>query len=498
MQKDLPKDPFFRRVHASGLALTYADVRLRTGFSKVMPDDVNLESRFSRNTPLVIPIVSAAMDTVTEYKMAIAMAKLGGLGVIHKNLSPEDQAAQVAKVKFHLNGLITKPIFFYEDDSIQTILDKRREKDYGFQSFPILNRDGCLVGILTETDFEFCKDPSLSVRGFMTKPILTSSPDTNVQEAYRKMQGAKRKVLPLVDAQGKLTGLYVLSDVKRIISGNPQGYNTDKNGQLRVAAAIGVYDDAYSRLELLTESGVDVVVIDTAHGDSRPVFETLREIKKKYDIDVVAGNISEAESARRLIRAGADGLKVGQGPGAICTTRMVAGIGTPQVTAVYECCRIARKSNIPVCADGGLTISGDIPIAIGAGASSVMMGNMLAGTNETPGKTLFEDGRQLKDYRGMGSMAAMESNAGSRQRYSQGKGPLVPEGVEARVDFKGGVAKVMAQYIGGLRKGMGYVGAADIKELQTKARFIRMTEAGKAESHPHDLTTMRKAPNYEK
>ena len=477
--------------------MTFDDVRLKTGYSEILPDNVDLETKFSRNVPLKIPISSAAMDTVTEYKLAIELAKLGGIGVIHKGLNAAEQADEAAKVKFHLNGMIEKPICFYENETIEGILNHKREKGYDFDSFPIVNSCGKLVGIMTANDFDFCKDKTLKAKKVMTTELITAKSKTTIKEAYEIMIKSKKKVLPLIDKEGKISGMYVFSDVKRVTQRDSKAYNVDKHGQLRVAAAIGVYDDAFQRLEKLVKENVDVVVIDTAHGDSKGVIETLKQIKKKYDIDVVAGNISEPESAENLIKAGADGVKVGQGPGSICTTRIIAGIGTPQVTAVYNCSKVCDKSNIPVGADGGLRFSGDVPIAIGAGAHYVMLGGMLAGTKESPGEIIFHQGMQYKLYRGMGSLSAMEKFRGSRERYCQtGKSALIPEGMEGIVPYKGKLEEVITQYIGGLRRGMGYTGAKNIEELREKADFRRITEAGKAESHPHDITITKESPNY--
>lgn len=482
-----------------GLALTFDDVRLKTGYSEVMPDDVNLESKFSRNIPLLIPVTSAAMDTVTEADLAMEMAQLGGLGVIHRNMTPEKQADEVARVKFHLNALIEKPIYCSEGDTIASILKRREEKGYNFHTFPVLNNEGKLVGILTETDFDFCENTNLSAKEVMTRQVVTGKPETNIQEAYSLMREGKKKAIPLVDEQGNLAGMYIFSDVERVLSGDFTSYNIDKRGQLRVAAAIGVYDDAYSRLEKLVKENVDVVVIDTAHADSKPVIETLRKIKSKYDVDVVVGNISNPKSVKKLIKAGADGIRIGQGPSAICTTRIIAGVGIPQVTAIYECSEVAKDSGIPVCADGGIRFSGDIPIAIGAGADSIMLGSLLAGTKESPGEIVFRRGRQWKHYRGMGSIEAMEESKESRQRYMQadaGKEQLIAEGIGGLVPYRGELKIVMFQYIGGLRRGMGYVGAANIKELKEKADFWRITRAGVEESHPHGVLIMEEAPNY--
>jgi IMP dehydrogenase len=490
------RDAFFKKIGDQGIALTYDDVRLTTGYSATLPDNVSVESKFSRNVALKIPIASAAMDTVTEAEMAIEIAKLGGIGVIHKNFTVQEQASQVAKVKFHLNGLIEKPICFDQDTPIGEILARKNERGYNFHSFPIIDSEQRLVGILTKNDFDFCEDHSLKAKQIMTRNVITGAPGIGLREAYQIMRESKKKVLPLADKDRKIAGLYTFIDVKRILFGDSKTFNVDRNGRLRVAAAIGVYDDAFERVEKLLTEKIDLVIIDTAHGDSKGVIETLKQLKKKYDIDVMAGNISEPESAERLSRAGADGLKIGQGPGSICTTRVIAGIGKPQVSAIYESAKVASKFGVPVCADGGLKYSGDIPIAIGAGAHSVMVGNMLAGTKESPGEFRFHQGMQYKVYRGMGSLGAMEECKGSRERYNQGKNDLIPEGMEGMVPYKGTVKEVLYQYVGGLRRGMGYVGVSTIEELRAKAQFVRITEAGKSESHPHDIIITREAPNY--
>lgn len=485
----------------SGLALTYDDVRLKTGYSEIMPDSVLLDSKFSKNVTLKVPIVSAAMDTVTEEKMAIELAKLGGIGIIHKNLSIDEQASMVAKVKLHLNGLIERPICFREDETIEFILETIKNKSYGFTSFPIVDEDEKLVGILTGNDFEFCEDKKLFAKDVMSNELLTSGKNTSLDEAYKIMINKKKKLLPLVE-DGRIVGLYVFSDLRRIKTGSAMNYNVDKNNQLIVGAAIGTGDEAIERTKKLVGKNVDVVVIDTAHGDSAPVYETLKDIKKLFpELDVVVGNVSVGNSARRLAEAGADGIKVGQGPGSICTTRIIAGVGRPQVSAVYDCAKAVSKFNIPVCADGGIKNSGDIPVAIAAGANSVMLGSLLSGTDESPGKVIFKDGRQWKSYRGMGSMGAMEENSGSRERYNQkesGKDKLIPEGIEGLTPYKGKLKDVIFQYIGGLRRGMGYVGAKSINELREKGDFDRITGAGFSESHPHDVLITKAAPNYNK
>lgn len=496
----LPKDAFFQKMDDLGIAVTYDDVRLKTGHSRMLPLDVSLESRFSRNIPLKIPLVSAAMDTVTERELAIALAKLGGLGIIHRNLTPDEQAAHVGRVKYHLNGLIKRPVTAFEDQTIESILKKRKEKGYTFHSFPILNCEGKLVGLLTENDFTFCNDTSRTAQEEMSKNLIIAPQGTTLDQAYEIMRREKKKVLPLTSEAGEVVGMYVFSDLKRIKSGSFSHYNLDSYGQLRVGAAVGVGSEAVQRIELLLKENVDVVVIDTAHADSENVLATLREIKTTYpNLDVVVGNISEATSAQRLLDAGADGLKVGQGPGSICTTRVIAGIGCPQVTAVYNCAHVADAYGVPVCADGGIRYSGDIPIALGAGAHSVMLGSVLASTTEAPGEIVFKEGRRWKHYRGMGSLGAMESHKESRERYGQkevGKEKLIAEGVEGLVPYHGELDDVLFQYIGGLRAGMGYVGAATIEELRQKADFYRISSAGQMESHPHDIKITREPPNY--
>jgi IMP dehydrogenase len=496
------KDIFFKKMESIGLALSFDDVRLRSAHSKVAPVDVDLNTKFSRNVPLKIPLISAAMDTITEHKMAIAMAMLGGLGIIHRNNSPKQQAAEVAKVKFHLNGLIGKPICVSEDDVIQNVLMRRREKGYAFHSFPVLNSSGHLAGIVTKNDFDFCDNHTNRIKDIMSKKVVVAPKNTNLNEAYDIMIKNKKKILPIVDKNKFIRGMYVFSDVARIKFGGSLIHNTDKNGRLRVGAAIGAENDVWERLNLLNKEDVDVVVIDTAHGDSKNVIDVLKKIKKNYNFDAVVGNISESESAKNLTMAGVDGIKVGQGPGSICTTRIVAGIGCPQVTAVYNCSKtVIAKAKIPVCADGGIRNSGDITIALGAGANCVMLGRLLAGTKETPGDLIFYNGMRAKNYRGMGSLGAMESSAGSRERYGQSsseKNKLVPEGVEGIVPYQGEMANVIYQYLGGLRSGMGYVGAANIDELHRKANFFRISHSGLTESHPHDIFITKTAPNYKR
>ncbi len=492
--------PTIEKASEDGFALTFDDVRLRTGYSQIMPGDVNLESMFSRNVGLKVPIVSAAMDTVTEYKLAIEIAKLGGMGVIHRNLSPDAQALHVSKVKHNLNGLIEKPICVYENEKVSAVMARVEEKGYSFRSFPVLSREGKLVGLVTGNDFEFCDNNSLEIRSIMSTAPIFGKEGMSIDDAYGIMKEQKKKVIPLVDKGGSVVGMYIFSDLKRIRTRSAENYNIDTHGQLRVAAAVGTGDEEIERAGRLIDKKVDVIVIDTAHGDSKSVLYTLKEIKNRYNVDVVVGNVSIGESAKRLVDVGADGIKVGQGPGSICTTRIVAGIGRPQVSAVYDCMKAIFGSGVPICADGGITSSGDIPIVIGAGAHSVMMGGMLAGTEESPGEIQFYEGRQWKSYRGMGSLGAMQESRSSRQRYLQSdaeKNRLVPEGIEGLVPYRGKLNDVLFQYIGGLRKGMGYVGAGTIEELREKAQFDRITQSGFIESHPHGVKITKESPNYQ-
>jgi len=489
-------DGFFELMEALGLACSFNDVRLKTGYSEIKPADASLETRFSRRVTLQMPIVSAAMDTVTEESMAIAMAKLGGLGIVHKALTPKEQADIVTKVKYDLNGLIARPVCVSVNDTVSDVLLMREKKRYKFFSFMVTDEHDKIVGVVTHNDFDFCGDKSKKIGDIMSCNIISAASNITIAEAYEKMISNSKKILPIFDGN-QFRGIYTLSDVKRILNGNSRTFNLDASGSLRVGAAIGVGSDLEERLELLSRARVDVVVIDTAHGNSKGVVETIRYCKERYpDIDVVAGNISEGEAARRLVDAGADGIKVGQGPGSICTTRIVAGIGRPQLSAVYECEKAIRGSGVPICADGGIETSGDITIALAAGADSVMLGRLLAGTKESPGDVIFNDGRQVKVYRGMGSLEAMLQNQASRERYGQADAPvgkLVPEGVKGLIDFKGEVAPIIFQLTGGLRSGMGYVGAVDIAVLHDKADFFRITSSGLVESHPHGLD---KIENY--
>jgi len=493
------KRDFFDFYASLGRALAFGDVRLKTGFSAVDPISVDISTFFSRRVGLKCPIVSAPMDTVTESRMAIAMALAGGLGIIHRSFASLEQVAEVVRVKTYLNALIQVPVCIYEDQTMEEIENERRARKYNFYSFPVLDREGNLIGLLTEDDFTFCVDYSLTVENVLKQGLATAPATTSIEEAYAIMQLSRLKALPLVNGDKKLNGMYVFSDVRRIMNNSHEGYNVDPEGHLFVGAAIGVGDTAVEQALLLVEAGVDVLVIDTAHGDSLKVFETLRALKQQLnpDVDVVVGNISEGDSAKRLVDAGADGIKVGQGPGSICTTRIIAGIGCPQLTAIDNCASAIAGSGIPVIADGGINNSGDITIAIAAGADCVMMGRLLAGSKEAPGDVIVIKGITYKSYRGMGSLGAMRDSAASRQRYGDtGKDAIVPEGVEGFVPYQGSVQDVLQQHIGGFRRGLGYVGAADIAELQVKAEFYLMSESGKRESHPHDINMITPTPNY--
>ncbi len=477
-------------------ALTFDDVSLVTRYADFLPSETDLSSRFSRNITVNIPFVSAAMDTVTETRMAIAMAMLGGIGVVHKNISAEEQAAVVRTVKHHLNGLIQNPVTFRARQSLADVERIRAEKGYSFSGFPILDDNDRLVGILTAADIKFAPDPNAPIADIMTSQVITAPPDTTLEDAYHIMQKHKIGKLPLVN-EGKLVGLYSYTDVSTLIHNVRPMYNRDDRYRLRVAAAVGPGD--YDRVAVLRRNEVDCLVIDTAHGHTRGVIEMTSWIKKHHpDVDVIAGNIATAEAAVALHKAGADAVKVGIGPGSICTTRVIAGVGIPQITAIYECARALRGA-IPVVADGGIRNSGDVAKALAAGADTVMMGSVLAGTEESPGEKILFQGRQYVLYRGMGSLSAMQTRLGSRQRYAQADIPeeeLVPQGIEGMVPYSGTVEKVMNQFSGGLRAAMGYCGCRNIDELHSFARFVRITHAGVVEAHPHDVKITKEAPNY--
>jgi len=478
--------------------LTFDDISLVTQYADFLPHDTNVASRISRNVTLNIPFVSAAMDTVTESGMAIAMARLGGLGVIHKNLSPEKQADEVRKVKCYLNGIISHPVVFHPEQTVGEMMAEKKAKKYSFSGFPIVDDQGHLVGIITSRDIKFLTDYNVRIRDVMTANPVSAAPGISMQEAYKIMLEKKIGKLPTVSADGKLAGLYSFLDVRTLLEKDAPDYNRDSRHRLRVGAGIGPYDEA--RAEALIAAGVDVLVLDTAHGHSKGVIETAKLFKDRYGdkVDVVAGNVATGEAAKALADAGADGVKVGIGPGSICTTRVVAGVGVPQVTAVYEV-RKALPADVPVIADGGIKQSGDVAKAIAVGASCVMMGSVLAGTSESNGEVVLHQGRSYVSYRGMGSLEAMKHNAGSRERYGQDdveENQLVPQGIEAMVPYRGTVAAVIHQFVGGLRYSFGYCGARTVAEFQEKAKMVRVTAAGLREAHPHDVVITKDAPNY--
>lgn len=475
--------------------LTFDDVLLIPAFSDVLPRNVDLSTKFSRNITLNVPIVSAAMDTVTEAALAIAIAREGGIGVIHKNMSIEEQARQVHSVKRAENGMIYDPVTINPEATVNDALEVMR--DYHIGGIPVVDSDGFLVGIVTNRDLRFERKTSRPIKDVMTKEdLITSSQSTNLEEAAEILQRHKIEKLPVVDKNGKLIGLVTYKDIKKA-KDKPNACK-DKLGRLRVAAGIGVTSDSLERAEALVKAGVDAIVIDTAHGHSAGVVKVLREVKQAFpQIDVVVGNIATGEAARFLAENGADGVKVGIGPGSICTTRVIAGVGVPQLSAVYDVAKALEGTGIPVIADGGIRYSGDIVKALAAGGDCVMLGGMLAGVEESPGDTIIYNGRKYKTYRGMGSLEAMEK--GSKDRYFQAgetdTKKLVPEGIAARVPFKGSLYEVVYQMLGGLRAGMGYCGAQTVKALHN-AKFTRITNAGIAESHPHDVAITSEAPNY--
>lgn len=475
--------------------LTYDDVLLVPAYSEVLPNSVNITSKFSKNITLNTPIISAAMDTVTESRMAIAMAREGGIGVIHKNMSIEEQAKQVKKVKRSEAGMILEPVTVFPE---QTVYDaKLLMQEHKIGGIPVIDKEGTLKGIITNRDLRFERDNERKIHEVMTSEnLVTVKEGTSLKEAEVVLQDNKVEKLPIVANDFKLVGLITFRDIVKVRE-NPDA-NKDEYGRLRVAAAIGVTADCIDRVEALVKEGVDAVVLDSAHGHSINILNKLKEIKAAYpNLDVVAGNIVTKEAALDLVAAGADGVKVGIGPGSICTTRIVAGVGFPQLSAVMVVAEALKGTGIPVIADGGVRYTGDIPKAIAAGADSVMLGSLLAGTKEAPGEVILFNGRRFKSYRGMGSVEAMKK--GSKDRYFQGaednSKKLVPEGIEGRVPYKGELFETMHQFIGGLRAGMGYCGAGTIA-IQKNATFVKITASGIAESHPHDVTITKEAPNY--
>ena len=476
--------------------LTFDDVLLLPAESAVLPNDVSTATRLTRSITLELPIVSAAMDTVTEARLAIALAREGGIGIVHRNLSIEAQVAEVDKVKRSESGMIVEPVTLRPTDRVVDALGLMER--YHISGVPIVDEHEILVGILTNRDLRFEDDVAQPVSALMTGRNLVTAPvGTTLAEAEEILHRNKIEKLPVVDADGRLKGLITVKDIQKRIQ-YPLA-TKDERGRLQVGAAVGVGSDALERAEALVAEEVDVIVVDTAHGHSRAVLEMVRQVKSRFEIEVIAGNIATAEAAEALIEAGADALKVGVGPGSICTTRVVAGVGVPQITAVYDCAQVAARYGVPVIADGGVTSSGDVAKALAAGADAVMLGSLLAGVDETPGDVALFQGERFKEYRGMGSLGAMKARGFSKDRYFQGDvedvEKLIPEGIEARVPYKGPVATTLHQLVGGVRQAMGYCGAATIEELK-QARFVRITSAGLRESHPHDVVITKDAPNY--
>ena len=479
-----------------GEGLTYDDVLLIPAYSEILPREVSIKSQFTRNISLNVPICSAAMDTVTESKMAIAMAREGGIGVLHKNMTIEQQAIKVRKVKRAESGMIIDPVTLSLDATVKDAQMSMKEHRIG--GIPIIDNQGYLKGIVTNRDLRFEKESSRPITEIMTtEGLVTTSEGTSLQQAEVILQKNKIEKLPVVDADFKLIGLITFRDITKLTQ-KPIS-NKDSFGRLRVAAAIGVTPDAVERAAALVKSGVDAVIIDTAHGHTKGVVDVLKSIKTKFpDLDIVVGNIATAEAAKYLVEAGADAVKVGIGPGSICTTRVVAGVGFPQFSAVLEVAAALKETGVPVIADGGIRYTGDIPKAIAAGADCVMLGSLLAGTKESPGETIIYEGRKFKSYRGMGSVEAMKE--GSKDRYFQDVEDdikkLVPEGIVGRVPYKGDLYESIHQFVGGIRAGMGYCGAKDIQTLKETGRFVKITSSGISESHPHNVMITKEAPNY--
>jgi len=486
---------FERKFSKEGL--TFDDVLLLPAESSVLPNDVSTVTQLTPGIALNIPIVSAAMDTVTEARLAVALARVGGIGIVHRNLSITDQVAEVDKVKRSESGMIVEPVTLRPGDSVAEALQLMER--YRISGVPIVDDDGILVGILTNRDLRFETDTSQPVSALMTDRNLVTAPvGTTLGEASEILHRNKIEKLPVVDADGRLKGLITVKDISKRIK-YPDATKDDQ-GRLRVGAAVGVGTDALERAAALVDAEVDVLVVDTAHGHSHGVLEVVSRIKARHDVELIAGNIATADAARALIDAGANALKAGVGPGSICTTRVVAGVGVPQVTAVYDISRAAAEHDVPVIADGGVRNSGDIAKAIAAGADTVMLGSLLAGTDEAPGEVIVHQGERFKEYRGMGSLGAMKARSFSKDRYFQGDvedvDKLVPEGIEGRVPYKGPLVPIVHQVVGGLRQAMGYCGAATIEEMKAKTTFVRITLAGLQESHPHGVTITKDAPNY--
>ena len=477
--------------------LTYDDVLLMPNYSEVLPHQANLESRFTRNISLKIPIASSAMDTVTESATAIKMAQLGGIGVIHKNLSAKEQAKEVTKVKKFESGIVLDPITVKENDTLSAL--NALIKKYGFSGFPVVDDNNKVVGIVTNRDVRYESDNSKKVKDMMTdrEHLVVAPEGISLSDAKKILHAHRVEKLPVVDESDKLLGIVTIKDIQK--SMDYPTANKDQLGRLRVAAAVGVGEKEQVRAKALIDAGVDAVVIDTAHGHSKGVMEMVKTVKgMSKDIDVVAGNVATAKACEDLIKCGADGIKVGIGPGSICTTRIVAGIGVPQLQALLDCRDVCMKANVPFIADGGIKFSGDIVKALAAGAETVMIGSLFAGTDETPGERVIYQGRAYKMYRGMGSLGAMVK--GSKDRYGQAsvseENKLVPEGIEGQVPYRGPLEENIYQLLGGIRSGMGYTGSSNLKELREKAKFVKISPAGLQESHPHQVTITKEAPNY--
>ncbi len=476
--------------------LTFDDVLLVPAESGVLPNDVSTATRFSRGIRIELPVVSAAMDTVTEAPMAIALAREGGIGVVHRNLSIAEQVAEVDRVKRSEAGMITEPVTLPPDALVRDALELMAR--YRISGVPIADAAGKLVGILTNRDLRFERDEGRPVSELMTSGGLVTAPaGTTLREAEEILHRHKIEKLPIVDGDGRLTGLITVKDIQK--RADYPLATKDPQGRLRVAAAVGVGPDAMERAAALVDAGADVLVLDTAHGHSNAVVEMARRLKTSFDVELVAGNVATGEAAEALVEAGVDGVKAGVGPGSICTTRVVAGVGVPQITAIYDCARVCAQHDVPLIADGGMTSSGDLAKAIGAGADCAMFGSLLAGTEESPGDVVMSQGERYKEYRGMGSIGAMKARGFSKDRYFQGDVEdverMVPEGIEGRVPYKGPMRNVLYQLVGGLRQSMGYCGAATVEDLK-HAKFVRITGAGLRESHPHDVTITKEAPNY--